>query len=543
MGNKYIGVTIGPIFDTINLTSSPAALWAASYIFSSLTKTICHILTTDYKDRVTIVSPYYDEKNVLLKKNDGVGLFHDRIIFRVNDDFPLENMETIRKTAIEAVRAEFFGRDKSTAVLDFLNEYIMISYAEFEANNPIIGSAQMLDCMELSKPFVFCGKRNPFNDLFTNHQETKQEEDPAQEGKNAAVKKLVAGFGTQFQLYKGKYKKKTDDGNGEWITVLKSISDICNTESGLKRDKYYAILRSDGDNIGKLIASLADDEQVCAFSEACLTYCSEVSELVRQYGGATIYSGGDDLLAILPLTCQPTSTPQEGPKNLFEFVQSMNKIFAKHFKEPDAKGVKPTFRSGPAYQKNGSLASLSFGITVAYYRFPLYESLSESASLLFDQAKKVKNCTVIKLQKHAGQSAGLRISHDKLADWCDLTQTVQQGAENAKGKDKIEARDRILLSAMHKLSLFERLFDHVTDPEEIKLLFKNIFDAEAHEDNDFVHKTLPEWFAGLQSDKGMEDKKICALGNDGVELDRAVPAMQSILCIQKFMIEKGGEKG
>ena len=38
---KYVAVTIGPILDTINLASSPSALWAASYMMSTLLKNIC----------------------------------------------------------------------------------------------------------------------------------------------------------------------------------------------------------------------------------------------------------------------------------------------------------------------------------------------------------------------------------------------------------------------------------------------------------------------------------------------------------------------
>ena len=58
--NKYIAITIGPIFDTMNLVSSPAALWASSYIFSSVAKEICHILKTDYNiDEEQIITPYY----------------------------------------------------------------------------------------------------------------------------------------------------------------------------------------------------------------------------------------------------------------------------------------------------------------------------------------------------------------------------------------------------------------------------------------------------------------------------------------------------
>ena len=87
MANKYIAVTIGPIFDTINLASSPSALWAASYLFSMLSKNICQTLTENGINKEEIISPYYDPDDELLNKNDGVGLFHDRIIFRSENFF------------------------------------------------------------------------------------------------------------------------------------------------------------------------------------------------------------------------------------------------------------------------------------------------------------------------------------------------------------------------------------------------------------------------------------------------------------------------
>ena len=37
--NLYVAVTIGPIFDTMSLVSTPAALWVSSYMFSFITKT------------------------------------------------------------------------------------------------------------------------------------------------------------------------------------------------------------------------------------------------------------------------------------------------------------------------------------------------------------------------------------------------------------------------------------------------------------------------------------------------------------------------
>lgn len=44
MSKSYIGITIGPIFETMNLVSSPAALWTSSYMFSSVTKKLCEVL-------------------------------------------------------------------------------------------------------------------------------------------------------------------------------------------------------------------------------------------------------------------------------------------------------------------------------------------------------------------------------------------------------------------------------------------------------------------------------------------------------------------
>ena len=40
MRKKYIGITIGPIFDTIQDASSPAAMWFTSFLFSDLTRRI-----------------------------------------------------------------------------------------------------------------------------------------------------------------------------------------------------------------------------------------------------------------------------------------------------------------------------------------------------------------------------------------------------------------------------------------------------------------------------------------------------------------------
>lgn len=59
---KYIAVTLGPIFKTIGLAESTGALWAASYMFSYLSKSICEYLLEHSEFNISeedIIVPYY----------------------------------------------------------------------------------------------------------------------------------------------------------------------------------------------------------------------------------------------------------------------------------------------------------------------------------------------------------------------------------------------------------------------------------------------------------------------------------------------------
>lgn len=485
MEKKYVVITVGPIFDTINLTSSPAALWAASYLFSSLTKHVCKCLTENYGvSEEQIVSPYYAKDDDLLHKNNGIGLFHDRIIFRA-DNFDAQQMPQVRRDAITAV-AKDYGISA-----EYLNEYLMVAWASFEAENPITGSTQLLDCLELSKRYVFKEETNPILDLFVNASTAKNgsgEDEYAMRlcGKNEAVKKLTTGL-DNFQL-------RAD------ATKLKSLEDITKTGSGFKKYKYYVILRSDGDKMGEIIKNLKNDEEIRDFSKNCLFYCSALADKVAGYGGVTIYSGGDDLLAIMPC--------QSGAGTVFDFVAEANESFKECF---------------AAY---GRPTSLSFGVTIAYNRFPLYEALEDSANMLFGYAKKMRNCIAVRLQKHAGQSESLLISNDAFQRMSDPLHQV------------LEEKDDVLLSAMHKLTLFKKAFGEAKDETTIKNLFANTFDAEDHKNNSFVHEALPNALYALKTQG--ETSGIYAITDEGIQKDDPVLTLHYMLRMMKFFVEKEG---
>lgn len=64
---------------------------------------------------------------------------------------------------------------------------------------------------------------------------------------------------------------------------------------------YYALLMADGDHMGKLIDALSTVEQHREFSSVQSQFAKKAQWIVKGYKGAAIYTGGDDVLAILPL--------------------------------------------------------------------------------------------------------------------------------------------------------------------------------------------------------------------------------------------------
>lgn len=515
--NKYIAVTIGPIFDTINLASSPSALWAASYLFSMLSKNICQTLTEHGIDKEDIISPYYDPDAELLNKNDGVGLFHDRIIFRA-EKFSIEDFQTIKEEAIKKTLELFQFKKEDTA---YFKKYFLISAFAFESKSPIMDSSKALDCLELAKPFAEERGSNPLLALFhSDDPEEKNEEKRAQNRrKNDELKNRVNEMSiTDWQLY---------DSNHTVMSLPQIAKNRvpAKTAAGYKKYKYYAVIRSDGDRMGAIIKKLKDDETIREFSKACLGYCAEAAKAVKEYGGVTIYSGGDDLLALVPVENSRSET-------VFDFIRAINGIFAK------------------AFERYHADVSLSFGVFVSYNKYPLYEALDKSAELLFGTAKQYRNCTAIHFQKHSGHSEGLVIFNDSLDRLIELHKCITCG--------KAEENSQIILSAMHKLTLFEKIFNLAKSDDEIKNLFDNTFDADAHKGNSFLKATLPGFFCDLKKNlhiypitkngvlKNKETLEDNTESEDAKEepkdIENRVCTMNYILRVIKFFTESGGEE-
>lgn len=64
---------------------------------------------------------------------------------------------------------------------------------------------------------------------------------------------------------------------------------------------YLAILVADGDRMGELISRQEDPEAHRRLSQTLDTFAQKAREIVQKYHGFMVYSGGDDVLAFLPV--------------------------------------------------------------------------------------------------------------------------------------------------------------------------------------------------------------------------------------------------
>ena len=72
---------------------------------------------------------------------------------------------------------------------------------------------------------------------------------------------------------------------------------------GKQPDPYLAVLVADGDRMGEAISKLAAPEAHCAFSRELLKFANEAGRIVHEHHGVLVYSGGDDVLAFVPVDC------------------------------------------------------------------------------------------------------------------------------------------------------------------------------------------------------------------------------------------------
>lgn len=153
------------------------------------------------------------------------------------------------------------------------------------------------------------------------------------------------------------------------------------TAIGSRPDPYYAVLHADGDRMGQVIDALArmpdGRQQHQLFSRALDTFASSVRAIVEsaEHRGALVYSGGDDVLAFLPID---TVVP---------CAQRLAEHFAAALQQyRNTDGLSPT---------------LSIGVAISHHLEPL-SSVLDLARQAERVAKRTRNALAIILSKRSG---------------------------------------------------------------------------------------------------------------------------------------------
>jgi CRISPR-associated protein Cmr2 len=425
----YIALTIGPIYKTLSSAKKTRELWGGSYLFSYIMKQII----SQFKEREFVV-PYIKDESIFDKGNE-LGLFHDRFIFQSKEG----DRETLNEVIDEVLQNLSADMNIEYA---FLKGYLQINIIEKElkeGQNPILELSPYLDTSELFLS-VSQYQENPLAKVL--------------KGNNSFLTKDAFGEKKTFPSLPLIALHDMVQDNPE----IKSLLNYDDEESIYEnRDyafknyhKYYAIVHADGDSMGKVVESLKSKEDFQDFSKKLFAYCSNSHDIIKAYGGETIFAGGDDLLFFAPVV--------SGKKTVFELCDEISNDFNKQFK--------------------GTEATLSFGVAIQYHKYPLYEALEKSRTLLFADAKsEPKNNIAFSVTKHSGQTFKAVIHKgDK-----ELYENFRLFSSNIFGGEGI---DNFLHSLHHKIESNKVVLAEISDSKErLTNFFDNYFNKEVHDEH------------------------------------------------------------
>jgi CRISPR-associated protein Cmr2 len=185
-------------------------------------------------------------------------------------------------------------------------------------------------------------------------------------------------------LFEGRLKDFFDgnDLNDAKKALNKFMKDVFGNE---KKEPlpYYALLQADGDRMGTVIDNQTNEDDHRRLSKELSKFAGDVKEIVEKNKGCLIYSGGDDVLAFLPL------------HTVLDCAKELADTFAKKLSSFKDNQEKPP--------------TLSVGIAVYHHTEPLQDALA-TMRRAEKEAKSVKgkNALAIILSKRSGADTTIK---------------------------------------------------------------------------------------------------------------------------------------
>lgn len=433
--HKYIAITIGPISRITGAAVRTGALWASSYFFSYLAKRIIE----KFKDREFLIPIVGDKR--LWSTSNGIGRFPDRYIFKSHpgDFVELKKQVTLVFDDIAEQIEAFIEPNIATKekISEYLHHAIKVYFfeKEFSNGNVIQECNSILDLMEMQDTYNLIEPCNYLNAVFESV-------------------KLYDSFLAKDAFGNDQHENKPLFEPLEEIS-RKEYKELINKK--MLRHNYIAIISADVDNMG-VFNSTASLEEIIAMNSKMLEFGEAIinpdneQTLDKEYGARIVFIGGDDLLIFSPVTYNR--------KTVFDLVDKISDLFDRVMSSPKASN-NPT---------------LSFGISITYYKFPMGEALSMSEKeLKKSKSFSGKNMVSFSLQKHSGQTfcANLKKGNPIFKQFITLVNGYK------------EDENKLLSSTIYWLENNRQVLSIILDGdrnrERLENYFENSFDEPIHD--------------------------------------------------------------
>lgn len=452
--SKYISVTIGPITRVIAMAQKTRGMWAASYLFSYVAKEIIR----PFKDRLFLL-PFVSTE-MFTHKFKGAGVFPDRFIFEAKDN-DFDDLKNGIENVFSKLASNIGTTDNDNVedVKNFLKHTFKVYFVEKERSN--IDERTFIEECESTLALL--------------------------EEQDTFVPSVADGMDYLSNFINGKIKNMKflmdDAGIGERFKSIVEISSENDTLSSYKEDvefshayeRYMAVVYADGDSLTEALKKTKTSD----LSKALFEFNKKAIEQITEFEGQAVFVGGDDLFFFAPIFHKE--------KSIFTLLQSINDLFVDELGE-----------------KNISGPTLSFGVSVTYYKYPMSEAVDLSDELLkiakgkqplknsrFNESVfKKKNNLIFSVQKHSGQTRAALLHKGYAKTVALFNSMVDKYARCSNNTDE----HMVLSSVMHNLREHEPILANAVCD---KNLLKNYFDNNYNESGHLKFKDLMSELADL----------------------------------------------
>lgn len=482
---RYTAINIGPIVKTLGIARRPRELWSASYLFSFLMEYI-----VDEADKQgKIIAPKEWEKTEEYKDLP-VGLYPDRIYIRPNEGVGADD---ILNPAC----------DRFCKCLGVTSSYFNLMHTTCDGNSEVEAVTELNRRLDLLELCVQAPDSDPQEEIMGIIQEGKSSslyKCAVGDDKDFSVETLAEISAAQLKMVvnediwmKFSSEARKDDGKGEPYSVL--------DDDVMSFHRYFCVVQADGDNMGKTLTNESlKDGSISKISEALWKFGVKATAEITEYAGMPIYAGGDDLLFLAPVR-------GKGSVSIFELLDRLEGCF---------QVVRDACKESLPELDDDLLPSLSFGVSICYYKHPLYEALESARHLLFDVAKGVgdKKAVAWNLEKHSGESfdacfsrkkTGLDEAFKNVVKQTVDGQTVTRAIHKCKNNWKLltlclQSDDNNRLDSFFK-TILEETPQNRDYFEAVKKLMTELFKVQKPEDDDNLKKYSNSLYSMLRTAK------------------------------------------